>query len=110
LINFTALYAFCGALAPADVPCSILGRRVRDCLAVAGPNGAYALDPDVEHMLQVTAVMYPRMVAVRFERLRYYLLQTLALEFIENAVNVGCMFAKHRNSNILETKDLQLHM
>jgi transcription initiation factor TFIID subunit TAF12 len=39
-----------------------------------------------------------------------YRLQTLALEFIENAVNVGCLFAKHRNSNVLETKDLQLHM
>jgi hypothetical protein len=37
-------------------------------------------------------------------------LQTLAHEFIENAVTVGCMFAKHRSSNVLETKDLQLHM
>jgi hypothetical protein len=45
-----------------------------------------------------------------FVRFTVCALQTLALEFIENAVNVGCMFAKHRNSSILETKDLHLHM
>jgi hypothetical protein len=38
---------------------SILGRRVRDCLAVAGPSGAYALDADVERMLQVRAAVAP---------------------------------------------------
>jgi transcription initiation factor TFIID subunit TAF12 len=86
---------------------SALGRRVRDCLAVAGPNGAYALDPDVEQMLQVIVTFARPLIAdVRL----IFSLQTLALEFIENAVNVGCMFAKHRNSNVLETKDLQLHM
>jgi hypothetical protein len=47
---------------------------------------------------------------MRLLRLFHCRLQTLAHEFIENAVNVGCMFAKHRNSNVLETKDLQLHM
>ncbi len=66
----------------------------------------YALDPDVERMLQVpcpsaSCVLLP---------LVQPLLQTLAHEFIENAVSVGCMFAKHRNSTTLETKDLQLHM
>ena len=85
---------------------SVLGRRVRDCLAAAGPSGAYALDADVEHMLQVPhpplAPSYPLGFTV--------FLQTLAHEFIENAVTVGCMFAKHRSSNVLETKDLQLHM
>ena len=38
---------------------SILGRRVRDCLAVAGSSGAYALDADVERMLQVRVVVTP---------------------------------------------------
>jgi hypothetical protein len=38
---------------------SILGRRVRDCLAVAGSSGAYALDADVERMLQVRVVAAP---------------------------------------------------
>jgi hypothetical protein len=33
--------------------CSVLGRRVRDCLSAVGPHVAYALDPDVELMLQV---------------------------------------------------------
>jgi hypothetical protein len=36
---------------------SVMGRRVRDCLTAANANTAYSLDPDVERMLQVSAVL-----------------------------------------------------
>lgn len=34
----------------------------------------------------------------------------LADDFVETAVNSACLFAKHRKSNTIDVKDVQLHL
>jgi len=38
------------------------------------------------------------------------LLLQLADDFVENAVNAACLFAKHRRANTIDVKDVQLHL
>ena len=34
----------------------------------------------------------------------------IADDFIENVITASCQLAKHRRSNILDVKDVQLHL
>lgn len=38
------------------------------------------------------------------------LLLQLVDDFVTSTVNTACMFAKHRNANVLEVKDVQLYL
>mmetsp|Transcript_39683 Transcript_39683/g.99927 ORF Transcript_39683/g.99927 Transcript_39683/m.99927 type:complete len:245 (+) Transcript_39683:19-753(+) len=67
-------------------PKSILPRaRLRSLLTQIAPAGA--LDPDVEEILM-----------------------EVADDFVENVTGFACSLAKHRRSDILEVRDLQLHL
>lgn len=85
----------------------------------AGPSGAQggidslkALDPNAvvltkKRLQDLVKEIDP--TEVLDEDVEDVLLQ-IADDFIENVVTSGCMMAKHRKSNTLEAKDVQLHL
>ncbi|KAK3739030.1 hypothetical protein QZH41_010494, partial [Actinostola sp. cb2023] len=71
-------------------------RRIQELLHEIDPQEQ--MDDDVED------------VRLFFEREMQRLLLQIADDFIESVVSASCQIAKHRKSNTLEVKDVQLHL
>lgn len=78
-------------------------RSIQDLVSSIDPN--VKIDPEVED------VRAPQWFTVEQYLIAYIqLLLDIADEFIDSVTNFGCRLAKHRGSDTLEVKDLQLHL
>jgi transcription initiation factor TFIID subunit 12 len=77
-------------------------KRVQEIVAAIDPT--LTLDPEVE---QVCCLLR---VCCDFQLVSSKVLLEIADDFVENVASFACSLAKHRKSNTLELKDVQLHL
>ena len=82
----------------------MLRKKFADLLTQIDPN--HALDTNVEEVGGI--ILHVRHTYIK--SVGFQLLSDIANDFVERVVTASCQLAKHRGSDTLEVKDIQLHL